>query len=136
MSGPGVEPLGDFAGVPDLLDDVVALPLDDSLEVGHLVPGLDHEAPRIGADLLVLLHGELHQLDAIGIAAFAEETGVRRLEHRLGDLLDPLVHLAEEALVPGHLLRTRVHAVEVCPITVRTKTARSRRSLTRISPAR
>src|SRR4029453_16818988 len=97
-------------GVP-LPDDVVAVVLlDDLLEVRMLVPRLDQEKGRGGANPLVLGHGDVELLEAGRDPAFAQDLQplVADLERR-ADALDALVPLAEERLVAPDSLRPALH---------------------------
>ena len=96
----------DLAGLFHLLDDEeAAVPFDDASGVGVLMTRDDQEAPGTGANALVVRNGRLYQLRALFHAALADEPQSLLLLIPLGELcadpFDPLVHLAEESLVPG-----------------------------------
>jgi hypothetical protein len=56
-------PLGNLGGLILLLnDDVARSGLDHGLDIAELVAGDHHESAGIGADLLVLAHGQFDQL--------------------------------------------------------------------------
>jgi hypothetical protein len=70
------------------------------LDVLDRVPRSDGEAERVRAHLLVLAPREGDRLGAIGIPALAKE--IHLVEGgSLADVLDSLVDLAEQRLVPG-----------------------------------
>src|SRR5205823_10236090 len=99
----------DRAGRPDLLDHLVAAAaLDDPLDAGRRVAGQEHEAPRPGADLLVLAHRQRDPLCAARVAALAEKLLHDRIVLAC-DLPDALVDLAEERLVLRKPLVGRRH---------------------------
>src|SRR4029453_4137158 len=78
--------------------------------VRMLVPRLDQEKGRGGANPLVLGHGDVELLEAGRDPAFAQDLQplVADLERR-ADALDALVHLAEERLVAPDSLRPALH---------------------------
>ena len=65
------------------------------------------EVRRVAPNLLVLDRRQAHRLGALGIAALADEVGLGQRRHAFADVLDPLVHLAEERLVPRNTLFPR-----------------------------
>lgn len=86
-----------------LLDDEIGgVTLDDALDLRLLVSGEDGEASRLGPNRLVLGHGHLDRLRAIGNGALANETewSLHFLE-LFGHVGDPLVDLAIKGLVAG-----------------------------------
>ena len=98
----------DLAGLFHLLDDEeAAVPFDDASGVGVLMTRDDQEAPGTGANGLVLRNRRLDHLNTLFPAAFADEPQPQSLllliplGELCADLFDPLVHLAEESLVPG-----------------------------------
>src|SRR3954453_870823 len=93
------DPFGALAGLPH---DVVALPLaDDRFRRGLLVARLDDELRRVGADALVLLGRDRQLVDAVAVTAFADDVHEPVADRRetAVEVLDALVHLAEERLV-------------------------------------
>src|ERR687887_1733453 len=97
-------------------DEVAAVTPHDPLDVRDLVARLDREAGRVGAQFAVLVDGEVDLLDAVELAALAEDA------HRPGErpeslvhALDLVVHLPEEVLVPADPFRTHVHARSMLP---------------------
>src|SRR5438105_5944199 len=91
-------------------DDVAVAVRDDRLDVGDLVAGLDREVGRLGAQLSVVVDLHLDLLDAVDLAALAEDAHrARGHPEGLVHALDLVVHLAEEILVPPDALRSLVH---------------------------
>jgi hypothetical protein len=91
---------GDVFGLPDFGDDRVPLPLvQNALEVGMLVAGLDGEVVGDAPNLLVLLSREFDLLDTGRLSAFTEKSDELRAGNILAYVLDPLIHLAEEGFV-------------------------------------
>jgi hypothetical protein len=84
-------------------DQIVRTGVDDVLHLGVFMPRQDDEAPRIGADPLVLDHGDRDLVQAPEPIAFADD--LERLVLRDGEValkpLDPLIHLAKHDLVRG-----------------------------------
>ena len=113
--GPWVVLDRDLGRLVDLLDDEVALPArDDAGDLGVLVTGNDDEAPRIAADLLVGRAGQLDPLQAVQVPALAHETDAEGVAlvaeiEVLRHVLDPLVELPEQRLVPSDALLARGH---------------------------
>ena len=84
------------------LDDPEGVALgDDALECDVEMSRNDQESIRVCPDPLVLSERDGNVLGAAGTRAFARELGALAVRHRplLGQLPDPLVHLAEERLV-------------------------------------
>ena len=91
---------GDVFCFPDFVDDRVPLPLvQNALEVGMLVAGLDGEVVGDAPNLLVLLSREFDLLDTIRLPAFTEKSDELRAGNILAYVLDPLIHLAEDGFV-------------------------------------
>jgi hypothetical protein len=81
-----------------LFDDVEAgRALDHRLDVRDLVAGDDQEMSGPGANIPVLLCGDLERLLARRVPALANNA--ESLGYGLLNLLDPLIYLAEESLV-------------------------------------
>jgi len=81
--------------------DLIAVAAEDDLfDLGQLVTGCDDERRRIVARVLVGGQGQSHTQRAVDVRALAEELeNVSVLGLRDRDLLDPLVQVAEQALV-------------------------------------
>src|SRR5919112_1609024 len=92
-----VRGLRDVVGVGVLLDDRVALvALDDVLDVGDVVTGVDREPPRVAMHGLVLGARQLDELLAAEAAAFTHEgdraTGALRAHGFVDRAIRRLVH--------------------------------------------
>ena len=97
---PGIEVVGLFGGLADLLDDDVALAsLHDALDARVLVTGEDEEPRRRAPNRLVVVDRDRDRLFARLAAALAEELGAALYLEGLVELGDPLVDLAEERFV-------------------------------------
>ena len=97
---PGIEVVGLFGGVAELLDDDVALAsLHDALDARVLVSGEDEEPRRRAPNRLVLADRDRDRLFALLTAALAEELGAALDLEGLVELCDPLVDLAEKRFV-------------------------------------
>src|SRR5437667_6647608 len=94
-----------------LLDDVVALaPGHDRLDVHRFVAGVDGEPMRLRAELLVLQVAHGDALATGGVPTFADQVEwLRRQREALGEVFDPLVHLAKHGLVQADALLTTSH---------------------------
>src|SRR5438105_2629330 len=111
-SASGIGLLGDLrGGALALPDEVVGAPAVDHLvDVRLLVAGIDGEVGRVGPQLLVLLPGHRDALDAGRVAALADEVQQLVLETEVvGEVADPLVHLAEDRLVQPNAFLARAH---------------------------
>jgi hypothetical protein len=74
VSGPRIGLLGDLARLPDLADDLPAVPpLHDFLDVRKFVPSRDNVEKAVAADALVFRQAQLEPLDAVGVAALADD---------------------------------------------------------------
>src|SRR5262249_49914260 len=91
-------------GIRLLDDEVVLALLDDPLDVGALVSRHEREAVDVPAQLLVVAAAHAEALDAGGVAAFAADLEGLRAAQLVVELVDPLVHLAEERLVDADSL--------------------------------
>ncbi len=95
-----------FAGVADLFDDEEGVAaLHDLFDLGIFVPWNEHEVEALPDYALVLSRTHVDRLHAGGTSAFTVEPQRRLDAMSLGSLLDPLVHVAEDLLVPGGSLR-------------------------------
>ena len=105
----------DLGRVVELLDDGdLPMQLQDARDRRVFVPLYDREPPRIGADGFVLAAGQLDAVEAVEVAALADELDPLRLTFALdveavGDGLDALVELPKQRLVSGHPLFARRH---------------------------
>jgi hypothetical protein len=94
-----VSQAGDLILTYVLFDDVeVRRALDDRLDVRYLVAGDDKEVSGLGTDVPVLIGGDLEHLLASRVTALADNA--EGLSYGSLNLLDPLINLAEERLVP------------------------------------
>lgn len=94
--------LGRFVSFAD--DREAAARSHDALDPRNLVAGQDDELSRLRADRLVLGDGQAHGFDAVLVATLTEEIEAP-VDTLAGlDLLDLLVDLAEENLVPTDAL--------------------------------
>jgi hypothetical protein len=82
--------------------------LEDTLDALDLVAGPDNEAVALGPHGFVLRSRELHGLQALVPAAFAQEVGLTVNFEAFVHLRDALVHLAEEAFVPNVAFLLRI----------------------------
>ena len=94
------------------------MPLDDSLNVGHLMARDYGEPGRFGSYRLVLGHGQRDLLRTVSVATLAAEvepavTGIAR-DEPLGNLCHALVDLTEEGFVRPKTLLARAHGDIVC----------------------
>jgi hypothetical protein len=101
-SGFGIRLLRDLLRDPlVLVDDVVTLSSrDDLFDLRKLVAWVDREEVWVAAKLFVFGSGHADALNAVGVAALADEVErlVVQLES-LGEILDPFVHLSKDGLV-------------------------------------
>ena len=110
-----VERLTSFA---DLLDHPVGLVLlDESLHLGVVVSGDDHEAVASLHDLAVFVRAKLNGLEARLTVTLAVETHRRGDSMQFAALFDLFVDTAEHFLVPGRSL-CEVHGVLYHPAPV------------------
>src|SRR2546423_5572143 len=105
----------DVGGFLELLDHEIALSAGhDALDLRVLVPRHDDEALRVAPNLLVVRACQLEALQAVEVAALADELDTERVSltervESLGHVLDPLVELPEDGLVPCDPLLARRH---------------------------
>jgi hypothetical protein len=85
----------------------VAQPLDNRLDVGDLMPGLDEEPIRLASDFLVLSSVDSEHRHAVVRAALAHDGNLRKLRPRLVEGIDLLVRLPEGGLVTNDSLHAR-----------------------------
>lgn len=84
--------------------------LHDALDFQKLVTGHNDEVRWVGAYALVLDQRHGHLFDATLVGALAEEVEVSREPLALLNLLDPLVHLAEQNFITTQALLSLRHA--------------------------
>ena len=89
-----------------LHDGVTAIFGNHAFDRLDLMARLDHEADRVGANLLVYGDPKLDRLDARSVAALAQELDLVALAR---DLVDPFVDLAKEGLVARQAFEGRRH---------------------------
>src|SRR4051812_30591670 len=77
-------------------DQEALVRVDDRLDLRDFMTGKDEEAVRAGADVLVLLDRQRHTRVASLVHALADE---RAEASRRGEVLDPFVDLAKQALI-------------------------------------
>jgi hypothetical protein len=83
----------------DLFDHYVAVKFrDHAFDLGNLVASLDREPRRFRPNALVVFLAQLECGQALGVAALAQD--LDRRVGTVGEVLDPLVYLAEERLPP------------------------------------
>src|SRR5919197_5617131 len=105
----------DLGRVADLLDHEVALFASHHAgDAQVLVAGRDDEALRVAAYLLVGRARQLDALQTVQVAALADEADAEGVAlaanvEALRHVLDPLVELPEEGLVPSDPLLTHRH---------------------------
>src|SRR2546422_279681 len=96
----GVAFFGEGCGVAGFADELVIGVLGDRLLGGGVdVAGLGQEEGRVAAGVLVFSEGDGDALEAVAVAAFADDLeliGARRVM-----ACDPFVDVAEERLVGG-----------------------------------
>lgn len=103
-----VERLRYLATLTDFLhDDEAVVSLGQSFDLEVFVPRNERETLTARTDVLVLIERDGERRDALDLAALAQRLESGRTE-RLGGLLDPLVRLAEERLVPRRPPRTHL----------------------------
>src|SRR6266487_2634676 len=108
--GTRVAVLGDLPGLPELLDNqVLVVFLDQTLDVQPLVTGEEQEAVGVGTDRFVGGERDRDALVAGRVGALADKLDRRGVEF-LRELLDSLVHLAEDALVEADAPLALTHA--------------------------
>jgi hypothetical protein len=81
-------------------------PFSEITDRVDLVAGLDREADWVGADLFVVGKPKLDGLDALGVAALADELDLRVVG---GGLFDALVDFPEQRLVSRKAFEGRRH---------------------------
>jgi len=90
-----------------LNDGVVLVLLDGSLELREVVARLDRKLDGRASDRLVLSNRELDHLDTVGVGAFTQELGMRRVVGRYSpDYRTCAVRLLQAWALP-HSTRTR-----------------------------
>jgi hypothetical protein len=105
----------DLRRLVDLLDhEIVLFAGHDAGDSHVLVTGRDDEALRVAPHLLVGRAGQIEPLQAVQVAALAHEADPEGLAlaakiEGVGNVLDPLVELPEQRLVPSDPLFARRH---------------------------
>lgn len=94
-----------------LHDDELVVSLDDTLDIGDLVPRPHCEVGRDAAELLVLVLSQGDPLVALTRTALAKDRQPVLEIERLRKLLDPLVDLADQGLMPANLVCPLIHLV-------------------------
>jgi hypothetical protein len=114
---PRIRLAGDLFRVGILLFDheVVRVPRDDALDVGHFMARNHGEMGRFRAQRLVVAHGHRDLLRTGSVAALAAEVDpALAREELLCDLGHALIHLSEEGFVGAETLLARSHRAIVC----------------------
>ncbi|TML96851.1 MAG: hypothetical protein E6G03_04170 [Actinobacteria bacterium] len=79
---------------------------------------MDGELVRLGAELFVFRSGHADAPNTAGIAALTDQIEELLLQlERLGEILDPLVHLSKDGLVQPDAFLTRAHRDRPYPST-------------------